>query len=109
MCGIPESFCPQQRCLYRESTRSASGLFLLCHRSQKAPRQKKGPGDGDQPGPNNRVFKGVPKGDAVLKITFSELLRSCSRNISATCCGVCVTHAVGLKMRLPLLFIRAFP
>jgi hypothetical protein len=28
----------------------------------------------------------------VLKITFAELLRSCSRNISPACCGVCVTH-----------------
>ena len=50
-----------------------------------APGQKKGPGDGDQPGPNNRAdqSQGRPE-DAVLKITFAELLRSCSRNIVPT-------------------------
>jgi hypothetical protein len=36
--------------------------------------QRKGPGDGDQPGPNNRVFGGYSQGDAVLEITFAALL-----------------------------------
>ena len=59
--------------------------------------QKKGPGDANLPGPNNL-------GDAVLQITFAELLRSCSCNISPACCGV--IHAAGPLMRLPLSSIR---
>ena len=35
----------------------------------------------EAPGPENRVFKVGTKNDAVLKITFAELLRSCSRII----------------------------
>ena len=38
----------------------------------------KGPGDGVQPGPNNRVSGLGDQGHAVLKITFAELCRSCS-------------------------------
>ena len=60
------------------------------------PGQKKGPGDAKLPGFNNRVER-QPNGDAVLKITFAELLRSCSCNISPACCGVYVTLAVGQK------------
>ena len=35
----------------------------------------------EAPGPDNRVFKVGTKNDAVLKITFAELLRSCSQII----------------------------
>jgi hypothetical protein len=48
-------------------------------------------------------------GGAVLKITFAELPRSCSRNISPACCLACVTRVAGRSTRLPLSFIRAVP
>ena len=58
-----------------------------------------------QPGPHDRVdqSQGRPE-DAVLKITFPELLRSCSRNISSPCCGVSVTHAAPNDMKADELF-----
>jgi bifunctional non-homologous end joining protein LigD len=42
------------------------------------------------------AYLGGTEGHAVLKITFAELLRSGSRNISSPCCGVYVTHAASL-------------
>ena len=46
----------------------------------------------NRPGPNNRVPGGVTQGGRGPENKFVELLRSCSRNISSACCGVCVTH-----------------
>jgi hypothetical protein len=61
------------------------------------------------PTPTTAYQGGIPKGNAVLQITFAELLRSCSRNISSPCCGVRVSHAAGSYMRsncaLPILVI----
>ena len=62
----------------------------------RAPGQKKGQGDAINPALTT-AYQGGTKGDAVLKLTFAEVLRSCSRNISPLCCGVCVTHAVGQR------------
>jgi hypothetical protein len=61
------------------------------------------------PTPTTAYQGGIPKGNAVLQITFAELLRSCSRNISSPCCGVRASHAAGSYMRsncaLPILVI----
>jgi hypothetical protein len=68
--------------------------------------KRKGQPSGHQPSPNNHVFRGA-KGTRSLKITFAELLRSCSRNISAACCLACVTRVAGRSTRPPLSFILA--
>ena len=60
------SFLPQ-------SGKRNGGILIECR------AKKKGPDDGDQPGPNNRASRGLNLGDAVLQTTFAELFRSCSR------------------------------
>jgi hypothetical protein len=42
--------------------------------------KRKGQASGDQPGPNDRASRASSFPSAVLKPTFAELLRSCSRN-----------------------------
>ena len=69
----------------------------------------------NRPDPNNRVSGWNPWGNAVLKITFAELLRSCSCNISARMLwrvrnsrsalrlgvvGLCITRLLGVASHL---------
>jgi hypothetical protein len=62
----------------------------------------------DRPALTAALIEGpCPREGAVLKTTFAELLRSCSRNISPACCLACVTPVAGRSTRLPLSFIRA--
>jgi hypothetical protein len=65
--------------------------------------QKKGPGRCETNLALTTALLGRQLPSTVLKTTFAELLRSCSRNTSRACCGV--THAVGPGMRRPLSFI----
>jgi hypothetical protein len=58
---------------------------------------------GNQPGPNDRASRASSFPSAVLKITFAELLRSCSRNISSPCCGVAATRAMDGTFCMPTM------
>ena len=49
------------------------------------------------------MLAGSPGGTSARR----TIVLSSSPLISAPCCGVCVIHAAGQKMRLPLLSIRA--